>query len=36
MGDPAEEATVVGPVITEPARRRVVEAAEEAAAGGGH
>ena len=35
VGDPAEEATVVGPVITEPARRRVVEAAEEAAAGGG-
>jgi alpha-ketoglutaric semialdehyde dehydrogenase len=30
VGDPAEEATVVGP-----ARRRVVEAAEEAAAGGG-
>jgi alpha-ketoglutaric semialdehyde dehydrogenase len=35
VGDPAEEATVVGPVITEPARRRVVEAAAEAAAGGG-
>jgi alpha-ketoglutaric semialdehyde dehydrogenase len=35
VGDPAEEATVVGPVITEPARRRVVAAAEEAAAGGG-
>jgi alpha-ketoglutaric semialdehyde dehydrogenase len=35
VGDPAEEATVVGPVITEPARRRVVEAAEEAAAAGG-
>jgi alpha-ketoglutaric semialdehyde dehydrogenase len=35
VGDPAEEATVVGPVITEPARRRVVEAAQEAAAGGG-
>jgi acyl-CoA reductase-like NAD-dependent aldehyde dehydrogenase len=34
VGDPAEEATMVGPVITEPARR-VVEAAEEAAAGGG-
>jgi aldehyde dehydrogenase (NAD+) len=35
VGDPAEEATVVGPVITEPARRRVVESAAEAAAGGG-
>jgi acyl-CoA reductase-like NAD-dependent aldehyde dehydrogenase len=35
VGDPAEEATVVGPVITEPARRKVVEAAEEAAAAGG-
>jgi alpha-ketoglutaric semialdehyde dehydrogenase len=35
VGDPAEEATVVGPVITEQARRRVTEAAEEAAAGGG-
>jgi acyl-CoA reductase-like NAD-dependent aldehyde dehydrogenase len=35
VGDPAEEATVVGPVITEQARRRVVEAAEEAAAAGG-
>jgi alpha-ketoglutaric semialdehyde dehydrogenase len=35
VGDPAEEGTVVGPVISEPARRRVVQAAEEAAAGGG-
>jgi alpha-ketoglutaric semialdehyde dehydrogenase len=35
VGDPAEEGTVVGPVITEPARRRVVAAAEEAVAGGG-
>jgi len=35
VGDPAEEATVVGPVITEPARQRVTEAAAEAAAGGG-
>jgi alpha-ketoglutaric semialdehyde dehydrogenase len=35
VGDPAEQGTVVGPVITEQARRRVVEAAEEAAAGGG-
>jgi len=35
VGDPAEEGTVVGPVITEQARRRVVEAAEEATAGGG-
>ena len=34
VGDPAEEATMVGPVIARPARRRVVEAAEEAAAGG--
>jgi alpha-ketoglutaric semialdehyde dehydrogenase len=34
-GDPAEPATVVGPVITEPARRRVVEAAAEARAAGG-
>jgi aldehyde dehydrogenase (NAD+) len=35
VGDPAEEATVVGPVITEQARQRVTEAAAEAAAGGG-
>jgi acyl-CoA reductase-like NAD-dependent aldehyde dehydrogenase len=35
VGDPAEAATVVGPVITEPARRRVLEAAAEAAAAGG-
>jgi acyl-CoA reductase-like NAD-dependent aldehyde dehydrogenase len=35
VGDPASESTVVGPVITEPARDRVVEAAEEATAGGG-
>jgi len=35
VGDPAEEATVVGPVITEQARRRVVEAAEQAASAGG-
>jgi aldehyde dehydrogenase (NAD+) len=35
MGDPAGQATVVGPVITEPARRRVVEAAEAAVAAGG-
>jgi aldehyde dehydrogenase (NAD+) len=35
VGDPAEEGTVVGPVITEQARRRVLEAAAEAAAGGG-
>jgi alpha-ketoglutaric semialdehyde dehydrogenase len=35
VGDPAEEATVVGPVITEQARQRVLEAAEEAAAAGG-
>ena len=34
-GDPAEPATVVGPVITEQARRRVVEAATEARAAGG-
>ena len=34
VGDPASESTVVGPVITEPARDRVVQAAEEAAAGG--
>jgi acyl-CoA reductase-like NAD-dependent aldehyde dehydrogenase len=35
VGDPAEQATVVGPVINEPARRTVVEAAEAAAAAGG-
>jgi acyl-CoA reductase-like NAD-dependent aldehyde dehydrogenase len=35
VGDPAEEGTVVGPVITSQAMRRVTEAAEEAAAGGG-
>ena len=35
IGDPAEEGTVVGPVITDQARRRVVEAAEQAVAGGG-
>ncbi|HYY81263.1 MAG TPA: aldehyde dehydrogenase family protein [Actinomycetes bacterium] len=35
VGDPAEPATVVGPVINEPARRAVVAAAEEARAGGG-
>jgi alpha-ketoglutaric semialdehyde dehydrogenase len=35
VGDPADEGTVVGPVITEPAMRRVVAAAEEAAAAGG-
>jgi alpha-ketoglutaric semialdehyde dehydrogenase len=35
VGDPAEEGTVVGPVITDHARRRVVEAAEEAVASGG-
>jgi alpha-ketoglutaric semialdehyde dehydrogenase len=35
VGDPAEASTVVGPVITEPARNKVVEAATEAAAGGG-
>jgi alpha-ketoglutaric semialdehyde dehydrogenase len=34
VGDPAEQATVVGPVITDQARRRVVEAAEEAVAAG--
>ena len=34
VGDPAEQATVVGPVINEPARRTVVEAAEAAAAAG--
>jgi alpha-ketoglutaric semialdehyde dehydrogenase len=35
VGDPADQATVIGPVITEPARARVVAAAEEAAAAGG-
>jgi aldehyde dehydrogenase (NAD+) len=35
VGDPAEKSTVVGPVITEQAMRRVAEAAEEAAAAGG-
>jgi alpha-ketoglutaric semialdehyde dehydrogenase len=35
IGDPAEEGTVVGPVITDQARRSVVEAAEQAVAGGG-
>jgi acyl-CoA reductase-like NAD-dependent aldehyde dehydrogenase len=35
VGDPADKNTVVGPVITEQARRKVVEAAEEAAAAGG-
>src|SRR6266516_144093 len=35
VGDPAEKGTVVGPVITDQARRRVVEAAQEAAASGG-
>src|SRR6266511_561880 len=35
VGDPAEEGTVVGPVITDQARRRVVEAAQEAVAAGG-
>jgi alpha-ketoglutaric semialdehyde dehydrogenase len=35
VGDPAQEGTVVGPVITERAMRRVTEAAEEAAAAGG-
>jgi acyl-CoA reductase-like NAD-dependent aldehyde dehydrogenase len=35
VGDPAEEGTVVGPVISDQARRRVVEAAEEAVASGG-
>jgi alpha-ketoglutaric semialdehyde dehydrogenase len=34
VGDPADQATVIGPVITEPARARVVAAAEEAAAAG--
>ncbi|HYN18412.1 MAG TPA: aldehyde dehydrogenase family protein, partial [Actinomycetes bacterium] len=35
VGDPAEEGTVVGPVSTEQAMRRVTEAAREASAGGG-
>ena len=35
VGDPADKDTVVGPVITEQARRKVVEAAAEAAAAGG-
>ena len=35
VGDPADKNTVVGPVITEQARRKVVEAASEAAAAGG-
>jgi alpha-ketoglutaric semialdehyde dehydrogenase len=35
VGDPADKDTVVGPVITERARRKVVEAAAEAAAAGG-
>jgi acyl-CoA reductase-like NAD-dependent aldehyde dehydrogenase len=35
VGDPADKGTVVGPVITDQARRRVVEAAEEAVAAGG-
>jgi aldehyde dehydrogenase (NAD+) len=35
VGDPADEGTVVGPVITDQARRRVVEAAEQAVAAGG-
>jgi aldehyde dehydrogenase (NAD+) len=35
VGDPADEGTVVGPVITEQAMRRVTQAAEEAVAGGG-
>ncbi|HXW43533.1 MAG TPA: aldehyde dehydrogenase family protein [Streptosporangiaceae bacterium] len=35
VGDPAESATVVGPVISEAARQRVVDAAAEASAGGG-
>jgi alpha-ketoglutaric semialdehyde dehydrogenase len=34
-GDPADASTVVGPVITEPARDKVVAAAQEAAAAGG-
>jgi alpha-ketoglutaric semialdehyde dehydrogenase len=35
VGDPADKDTVVGPVITSQARRRVMEAAQEAAAAGG-
>jgi acyl-CoA reductase-like NAD-dependent aldehyde dehydrogenase len=35
VGDPAEQGTVVGPLITDQARRRVVQAAEEAVANGG-
>jgi hypothetical protein len=35
VGDPAQEATVVGPVITEQAKRRVTDAAAEAKAAGG-
>jgi acyl-CoA reductase-like NAD-dependent aldehyde dehydrogenase len=35
VGDPADKNTVVGPVITELARGKVVEAAQEAAAAGG-
>jgi alpha-ketoglutaric semialdehyde dehydrogenase len=35
VGDPAEQRTVVGPVINEPARRAVLEAADQAAAAGG-
>jgi alpha-ketoglutaric semialdehyde dehydrogenase len=35
VGDPADDRTVVGPVITDQARRRVVEAAEQAVAAGG-
>jgi aldehyde dehydrogenase (NAD+) len=35
VGDPADKETVVGPVITEQAMRRVTDAAAEAAAAGG-
>src|SRR5919199_3282750 len=35
VGDPAEQGTVVGPLITDQARRRGVQAAEEAGTGGG-
>jgi alpha-ketoglutaric semialdehyde dehydrogenase len=35
VGDPAEQATVVGPVITEAAREKVLEAVEGAVAAGG-
>jgi acyl-CoA reductase-like NAD-dependent aldehyde dehydrogenase len=35
VGDPAEQGTVVGPVINEQAREEVLKAAEEAAAAGG-